>query len=256
MSPQFKITPDLNVYARVAKGFRPGGANLVLPGGGGTPTYNSDSLINYEAGIKASLLDRRLSLSTAAFWINWKDIQTTAKDAIGFNFLINGGRARSRGIEGEARWNADGLNLGANLSYVDAETSEAIPAVGAQRGDRLPYSPRWSGALTAGYEFPVAGDIRPTIGGGVRYTGSRQAYYSLPTPTNPGDLRLPGYTLFDLRAGLRLDRYEVSVFAQNITDKRAILSAQTEGANPITGLDARATIARPRTIGVTIGAGF
>lgn len=256
VSPQFKITPNFNVYARVAKGFRPGGANLVLPGGGGAPTYNSDTLINYEAGTKASLFDRRLNFSVAAFRIDWKDIQTTASDALGFKYLVNGGRARSQGVESEARWSANGLSLGANISYTDAKTREAIAAVGARAGDRLPYAPRWAGALTADYQVPVAGEIKPTIGGGIRYTSSRQAYYSLATATNPGDLRLPGYTLFDLRAGLRKGRYEVSVFAENVTDKHVILTAETEFANPINGQDARATIARPRTIGVTIGAGF
>ena len=96
VSPQYALSKDWNVYARVAKGFRPGGANLVLPGGGGTPTYHSDTLINYEIGTKASLFGRRLDVSLAAFWIDWDNIQTTAKDALGFNYLVNGGRARSK----------------------------------------------------------------------------------------------------------------------------------------------------------------
>lgn len=256
VSPQFKITPSWNVYARVAKGFRPGGANLVLPGSSGSPTYSSDTLINYEAGTKAALFDRRLTLSAAAFWIDWRNIQTTAKDAFGFNYLINGGRARSRGVEAEARWSARGLGVGANVSYVDAKLRDPIAAVGAQDGDRLPYNPRWSGAVTADYQLPTSGDLKPTIGGSIRRTGARQAYFSLPTATNPGDLRLGGFTFFDLRAGLRRGRYELTAFAENITDKHAILSAQTEFANPIDGFGARATIARPRTIGVTVGASF
>ncbi|MBY8824929.1 TonB-dependent receptor [Sphingomonas colocasiae] len=256
VSPQFKVTTDWNLYARIAKGFRPGGANLVLPGGGAPLTYGSDTLINYEAGTKASLFDRRLNLSIAAFAIDWKDIQTTAKDAVGFNYLINGGKARSRGIEMEARWSADGLTLAGNLSYTDTSLRDPIVAVGAQRGDRLPYSPRWAGALIADYVLETGGPLKPSIGAGLRYTGTRQAYYSLATAGNPGDLKLPGYMLVDLRAGLAFDRYQASLFVSNLTDKRAILSATTESANPLTGDGARAAIARPRTIGLLLGVNF
>jgi iron complex outermembrane receptor protein len=256
VAPQFKLTSDWNIYARVAKGFRPGGANLVLPAGGGSLTYGSDTLINYEAGTKAALFDRRLNLSLAAFSIDWKDIQTTAKDAVGFNYLINGGRARSRGVEAEARWSADGLTLAGNISYTDATLRDPVAAVGAQRGDRLPYSPRWAGALMVDYAVPTDGALKPSIGAGLRYTGARQAYYSLPTAGNPGNLELPGYLLLDLRAGLSFDRYQLSLFANNLTDKRAILSATTETANPFTGDGARASIARPRTIGILLGANF
>ena len=256
VSPQFKITPDWNLYGRVAKGFRPGGANLVLPGGGGPLTYGSDSLINYEIGTKASLLDRRATVSVAAFAIDWNDIQTTAKDAVGFNYLVNGGKATSRGVEAEARWSADGLTLSGNVSYTDTELRDAIAAVGAQKGDSLPYSPKWAGALEADYVVQTEGRLKPSIGAGLRYTGPRQAYFSLPTAGNPGDLRLAGYTLIDLRAGLAFDRYSLSLFATNVTDKRAILSASTEGANPFTGDGARATIVRPRAVGVLLSAGF
>ncbi len=256
VSPQFKVTPDLNLYARVAKGFRPGGGNLVAPGLGDiNPTYGSDTLLNYEVGVKAAALDRRLNLSIAAYNIDWKDIQTTGF-AGPFFYLLNGGKARSQGVEAEARWSADGLTVGGNISYIDAKTRDPIPGVGAQAGDALPYVPKWSGAVTADYEFPVAAEMIATIGGGLRYTGSRQAYYSLPTAQNPGDLELDGHVLLDLRAGLSHGPYELSIFAQNITDKRAITSVRTETANPFTGAGVRSTTARPRTVGLTIDVRF
>lgn len=256
VSPQYRISDDWNVYARVAKGFRPGGANLVLPGGGGNPTYSSDTLINYEVGTKLSALDRHLNLSLAAFWIDWRDIQTTAKDAMGFNYLLNGGKARSKGIEAEANWHAGGLTLGANLTYDHAKLKDAIPAVGALAGDRLPYTPSWAGAATADYEFATDGALVPSIGASVRHTGAQQAFYSQATPTNPADVKLPAYTFVDLRAGLRYDRWRLSVFVQNVADKRAVLSLDTQFVNPLTGDGARAAIARPRTIGATLDAKF
>lgn len=254
VAPQFKITPDTVLYARIAKGFRPGGTNLVPPGGAGVvgATYGSDSLINYEAGIKASLLDHRLGLDLSIYHIDWQDIQTTATLA-GFNYLLNGGKARSNGVEASARWHADGLTLAGNIAYNDAVTRDAMAAVGAVAGDRLPYSPRWSGSLSADYEFALSGSLSASLGGGLRSTSSRNAYYSA---SSPAQVVLPGYTLFDLRAGLRRGDYSLSVYVQNLTNKRALLLADTSNINPITQAGTNVVIARPRTIGLTFSAGF
>ncbi len=166
--------------------FHPAAAALV------NPTYGSDTLVNYEAGAKATLFDHRLEFSLAAFRIDWKDIQTTA-NASGFNYLVNGGRARSRGMESEAHWTEGRLTLGGNLSYIKATTLDSIAQVGAQSGDDLPYSPRWSGALTLDYAFPLNTDWGASMGASVRYTGERQAYYSLATASNPGNLELDAH---------------------------------------------------------------
>jgi outer membrane receptor protein involved in Fe transport len=254
VAPRFKITPDTIVYARVAKGFRPGGTNLVPPGAAGLvgATYGSDSLLNYEAGIKASLFDRKLGLDLSLYHIDWKDIQTTANLG-GFNYLLNGGRARSRGVEASARWSANGLSLSGNIAYNSAHTRDAMAAVGAVAGDRLPYSPRWSGALNADYEFPLGDSLSASFGGGLRYASTRNAYYSA---TIPAQVVLPAYTLFDLRASLRKGQYALSVYVQNLTNKRALLLADTTNINPLTQAGTNMVIARPRSMGVTLSAGF
>lgn len=254
VAPQFKITPDMVIYARVAKGFRPGGTNLVPPGGAGIvgATYASDSLLNYETGIKAALFDRRLAVDLSVYHIDWKDIQTTANLG-GFNYLLNGGKARSNGVEASARWHANGLSLAGNIAYNDATTRSAMPAVGAVAGDRLPYSPRWSGSLNADYDVPLGDGLVVMVGGGLRYSSSRNAYYSA---SLPAQVVLPGYTLFDLRGGLRKGKYSLSVYVQNVANKRGLLLADTTNINPLTNAGTNVVIARPRTIGLTLTAGF
>lgn len=257
ISPQWKLSPDSLLYARVAKGFRPGGMNFVPPGGAGivNPTYDSDTLMNYELGYKAAMLDKRLNLSVSAFLIDWSDIQTTARLA-GFLSLLNGGKARSEGLEGEVSWSSDGWLLSGNVSYMDATTRDAIPSVGALAGDRLPYVPRWSGALAADREFALGSDYSGYVGASLRVTGSQNPYYSQATGSNPANLSLDSYSLVDLRAGLRRGDYEVGLYASNVTDQHASVNLQTDMANPITGDQARATIVRPRTLGVTFSARF
>src|SRR3546814_1297949 len=54
VAPQFEVSDQATIYARVAKGFRPGGPNVLAPGAPPElATYGSDSLISYEIGVKA-----------------------------------------------------------------------------------------------------------------------------------------------------------------------------------------------------------
>ena len=58
---------------------------------GFSPSYVSDSIWSYEAGVKVRALDDRLSLDADGFWINWTNIQSLVY--IGqFNTDGNGGR--------------------------------------------------------------------------------------------------------------------------------------------------------------------
>ncbi len=79
VAPRFEVNDNTSIYARVAKGFRPGGPNVVPPGAPAeVQTYDSDSLISYEVGIKAQTADGRFSIDAALFHIDWKDIQLIA----------------------------------------------------------------------------------------------------------------------------------------------------------------------------------
>lgn len=65
----YKLDAQSSVYARVASGYRPGGPNGVLPTTSPTisPMFTSDSLWSYEAGYKAALLDRTLTVEGALY---------------------------------------------------------------------------------------------------------------------------------------------------------------------------------------------
>ena len=73
-----------------------------------------NSLISYEAGVKAQTADGRFSIDAALFHIDWKDIQliATVND---FNINTNGRQAKSDGAEITATARADrGLTLSLN----------------------------------------------------------------------------------------------------------------------------------------------
>src|SRR5262249_29983087 len=69
VSPRWHPTENTMVYARVAKGYRPGGPNALPPGITNVPLqFDADSLINYEAGVKSDLLDGALSLDADVYY--------------------------------------------------------------------------------------------------------------------------------------------------------------------------------------------
>jgi outer membrane receptor protein involved in Fe transport len=116
--------------------------------------------------------------------------------------------------------------------------------------------PKWAGALTADQQWTLDDGLTASLGASLRYTGSQRPYYSQATASNPAGLELDSFSLVDLRAGLRRGSYDVSLYVQNLLDEHAYLNLQTDAANPITGDGARATVARPRTVGLTFGVHF
>ena len=258
IAPRFEFGDDSAVYARIATGYRPGGPNVLPPGTPpGTPgSYESDTLTNYEVGVKGGWLDGTLSLEAAAFWLDWEDIQLFAVvNDIGIN--ANGGTAVSKGFEFAATFlPVDNLTLSLNGAWTDAYLEEDThPVVGGLDGDPLPWVPEWTTTMAADYEWPVAGDIMAWVGGDVSYTGERTAGFGQRDAT--GAIRdVPSYTTVDLRAGFDTGRWSVEAYAQNLTDERGITSLG--GYDPTVAPNGAATVGfiRPRTIGFTVGVEF
>lgn len=244
LTGRYRFSPDGMVYARYATGFRPGGPNFAVPG---LPaSFRSDSTENFEGGVKTKFLGGRGTIDVSAFYMRWKDILIQVSSG-GLSAYTNGGNARVYGFEGAVSLQpVDGLTLAGTVSYNNAKITEADPLAAASLGvgDPLPNNPRWSGSLSAEYRTPVGGEWQAVLGGIGKFVGQRHSALrsSLVLP----DYVLPGYALFDLRAGLESDRIDLSLFVRNVTDKRAQLSATTtSGINEV-------LVQRPRTIGASL----
>ncbi|QXQ08039.1 TonB-dependent receptor [Sphingosinicellaceae bacterium] len=258
VSAKYKLDSDNMIYARVASGYRPGGPNAVTPAliAAGVPAeFGPDKLTNYDIGYKASLLDRTLTLDLSAFYIDWKDIQILTNFG-GFTSAGNGGTARSYGFEASAAWKpVTGLNLSGNVAYTDATLTQAVPSVSGVDGDRLPSVPRWAGGLSADYDFPLSDTIGAYVGGGFHAIGARRSGFATGSPAIFSRPVMPGYTTVDLRAGVVLGGYSLSVYARNVGDKRG-LNFITSLNNNAYSAPYTASVIQPRTIGVSFVANF
>jgi hypothetical protein len=138
--------------------------------------------------------------------------------------------------------------LGANAAYTDARLTQNTPAsVGGMAGDRLPDSPFLSGGISASYQHPLSSAIVGFGGVDWHYTGNRLSEFAVGAPRQI----FPSYSMVDLRAGVRVKAYELTLYVKNAADSRGIseLSAETavNGANAYS-----ASVVTPRTVGLTL----
>ena len=274
VNPKFGINYQLTdndlVYATASKGFRAGGLNapssptacapdlaaLGLTGVGTPLTYQPDSVWSYEAGAKLKLFDNRLQVNSSAFYIDWKSPQVNVKLKCNATYTINGGDAVSKGGDIQARGKIFGFTLGASLSYTDARYTQAVilpgvsgaaPSVFAAKGEPLG-APTWQYSLTAEYDYKIYDRWDSYIIGDYQYSSPYQR------GSGPGDV---GYdpvivngsqTHFaDMRAGVRLQGSDVSLFVKNLTDSQDRLFQSHTIGSPMVN----SNTFRPREIGVT-----
>ena len=263
VAPKLKINDRASVYLRVAKGYRPGGPNVISPGApAGTPTsFDPDTTINYEAGFKGETADRSFALEVSGFHIDWKHIQLlTVVNNFGIN--INGASARSDGVEFLTTLRpTPGLVASFNGAYTKARLTGDAPAlVGGLRGDRLPYTPKYSISTNVDYGWSIGGEARASFGGSLRFLSKQNAGFDATYRSANGRQReLPSYATLDLRAGVDFGKFNIEAFARNLTNSYGL----TDFTPPLlSGLPtfpngaAGASAIRPRTIGASLSVSF
>ena len=246
-----------NVYFRAASGYRPGGPNAPAIDATGQPipdtprTFRSDSLWSYELGYKADLLDKRLNVEAALYTIRWSDLQQNV--ALGASTIVtNAGKARVNGAELTLNYRPDGAwNFNASLAYTAPQLTQDTSSLG-KAGARLPNTPRLAGSAGASYRFDLGGHAA-SAGLSLRRVGQRNAGFDEPGTSLP-NFSMPGYTLLDAQAGVDFGRFQLALFGRNLTDKRALLAADT--ALMAFGAPLRNTVVQPRTVGATLTATF
>jgi outer membrane receptor protein involved in Fe transport len=278
VTPRFVLNyqPDTDslYYASAAKGFRPGGINTTLPdacfaGTGVSPQaaaapFSSDSLWQYEIGTKDTLFDRRMTVSAAIYYIKWKNIQQFVYLACGLGIDYNTGEVTGKGGDLEIQWRPlDALTLGVTASYTDASFDDNVVLGTSDRivtaGDHLQASP-WNLDLTGEYVW-TAPEVKPYLRLDYQYATAQRSLIPYTDPANDpnADATLPGLPeirVLNLRAGLRFNGFDVSLFANNALNYHTPIFVSRDFNAPAYGLPNLDTnyFGRgyaPRTVGIT-----
>ncbi len=225
----WKPNPDTLLYVTIAKGYK-AGSFTVIPSilASQLDPVTQESILSYEAGFKASFAQRRVQLTGAAFYYDYKDKQLLNYVDTPFGRLpklINFPKSKVTGFELEATvYPVEGLRMSGGVTYLSSKVKED-PASGVvdPLGNRAPFvgqafpnTPKWQGVGDAEYSFPVGNDFTMFVGGTV--TARSRSY------ANFGELApfiIPSYALIDLRGGVESadGKWRAQLYGQNITDK-------------------------------------
>jgi iron complex outermembrane receptor protein len=174
----FAATDEINVYGRVARGFRAPSVQGRLLFGDSISVADTETVLSGEVGIKSLLLDDRLRANVSLYAYEIEDQQLTAVGGqANFNRLVNADRTDGRGFEVDLEaFVSQALTITASASYNFTEIDDPDLAIqpcgagctvldppGAQPGtvsidgNRLPHAPRWVANATARYAVPYRG---------------------------------------------------------------------------------------------------
>lgn len=270
------LTQDILLYGTVSTGYRSGGlqssSNPVA-----FRQYAPETVTNYEAGIRANLLDRRLFIGLTGYQMDYKDLQVSAiiVDPVQGPIPVttNAAKARIRGVELETRFSptpADHFsgyvsfldtkflsfpNAPDNLYSADTMYNIYGPALGYTvipsattdlSGNELPNAPRWSARVSYARDFTLAGGkLTPSVD---FYVQSR----TFADTANYSQSRNSSYTKTDLNLTYEFANQNVTLtaFVLNVEDKRLPQNVTTVWSSTTANYSA------PRTIGGRIGLSF
>lgn len=269
----WKPSDEVLVYANVAKGYKAGSFGNF--GGARDNAYapvTQEAVLTYEGGVKAQLLDRRLSLNGAVFFSDYTDKQIKSKKDSGppFGYLLalqNIPKSEIKGFELEATARpVSGLTIGGAATYLDSKIKNAIgpnglplatlipsfdsngnPVFPDSAGSPIPYTSKWT--LSGNFNYSTS------IGDGSDLFIGAQVMHRTKTNASIGNepiANIPGYTLVDLQAGVNFadSKYRVMVWGKNVFNEFYLTNRNFsfDGVSQFLGM--------PATYGVTLSAKF
>ena len=264
LNPKFTLSydfnPDLMAYGTVAKGFRPGNGNQPIPLSGPISClpdlmaigrtqfpsqYNPDSLWSYELGEKATLFDRRVSISSAIYFERWSKVQQNVALACGFSFIDNVGTADVKGGEVEISAKlTPSWTLSQSAGYTHAIFTASIPGTGVNPGDDLLHVPQYTAMTSLVFRRPINDSYALAArASNVLIAPSKVLTYALN--------EIPGYDIVNFRVGLDAPRWSTFIYVDNAADKRAFLDNIPNYFLNTPSLNRVATN-QPRTIGLAL----
>lgn len=228
----YQTPGDTLFYGRVSRGYKSGSfpTASVASGLGYTPV-TQESVTAYEVGIKAPIADRKLELTAAAFYYDYKDKQLRGRlpDPVfgTLEGLVQIPKSRVQGVELSILARpVDGLRISVGGTYIDTKIKQFVgfqpDATTADfAGQRFPFAPKLTAIADAEYEFPVASSVNAFFGVSATHNGKTSSTLAnSDTATIIRDARfdMRSYTLVDLRAGINVpdSNLRVGAFVRNV----------------------------------------
>ncbi len=287
----WQFAPSKLVYFNYSTGFRPGGYNRPLRIGRNpgvvvaAPSYNSETLTNFEVGIKTTW-NNIFRFNAAVYFEKWNNIQygVIISGAQGAGFTGNAGNAEVKGIEYDAELKLGKFTIASSGSFNDGKlkgnfcnfnadviagtisqlttcavgtpipgSSPEIPSVAAVDGTRLPRQPKFKGTTTIRYDTEIKSYSAYVQGAALYQTSATQ---NLNVDDNALLGNTPGFVSFDFSAGIKKGNWSLDLFLNNAFDKRGELTRNTFCSIQLCANSSRTFFIRPQFFGIRLGQRF
>jgi len=297
----WQFTPSKMIYANYSTGFRPGGYNrpLRIRAANGlpavvvaAPSFKSETLTNYELGIKTTW-NNIFRFNAAVYIEDWNNIQysVVVAGAQGAGYTGNAGKARVYGAEYDADLKLGKVTVSSSGAFNDAKlkgnfcnfvadrtalsivqlgscganqftnTNPPTPTLAAADGTRLPRQPKFKGTTSIRYDTDLS-DHKAYLQGAILYqTGATQDLNvadnnklacPLAAPSTVA-CSLKGFVSFDFSAGIKFSNFSVDLFIQNAFDKRGELTTNTFCSIAFCAKSSRTFAIKPQFFGIRFG---
>lgn len=264
---KYEFNSRAQTYFTWSRGYKGRGYDVEITADFAGQTAVKPETVNAcELGYKQQAFDGRLTLNTALFYAKYQNLQVQSTIAPNVSVPTNAGSSVSKGAEVEfsirpdSHWSINGgvTRLDAKFDAdriacaLPAQATPVTLAAGAAepvntcfrlgngtvqnvRDGILPNAPKWRGNVNLRYESDLPGGNFVGFAQ-LGLNSQSQVLFSL---EQDKALRQGGYTTFDASVGARTadDRYQLTVFVRNLTDKHYAVGMQrdnivTNAANP------------------------
>jgi iron complex outermembrane receptor protein len=219
------------LYSSVSRGYRGNGINAsILASIEATDdpdisaslnrvrTFDEETLINYELGLKASLLANTLQTRLALFYMDRDDQQVRgsllipqADGATSFvDYTSNAAEGENYGAEIEIDWLAsDALQLWANLGLLETEFDDYVNVFGEDLSGRSQaQAPQYQYSVGGRYNFPRGVFLRLEV------EGKDEFYFS-----DRHNEKSDSYDLLNASLGIEREHWNLILWGRNLGDE-------------------------------------
>ncbi|WP_104400142.1 TonB-dependent receptor [Vibrio penaeicida] len=236
----YRFNRDWSAYTSISAGYMPGGFNMMASNTDEEKNkFEPQQSLSYEIGTKGLLLDERLLMSAAVFYMDIKDIHAFSYSVIDNSFrTFNVEKAQSYGLEAEADFIInESWQLNAALGVTRAEYGSEFTNMFGQTievGNRIERTPSYS--LNIGGQYNHSSGVY----GRADLVNYGDMYFD-----SVNKLKEDGYSVVNLKVGYEMYAGELYAYVNNLADT----SYKTSGTvyphgGPII------TFGKPREVGI------
>ncbi len=250
---RYAVNDDVMLFATYSKGYRSGGFNgRVNSLEEARQPYDTETVDNYELGIKSEWMDNRLRLNANLFYMEYDDkqeeLQLPSDQGTGQKTVVtNASSATIYGAELDVQaFLSENLSVRGNLGYLDTEYDDFqytdINGTTVDLSDlEFRRAPDWTGTVDATYQWELAGG-NAWVRVAYHYIGEHFV-----NVTNSPELENDEQHLIDASINYSINNFTFSLFGRNLTDE----DGYTHGYD-VAGLWSYAATRPPRVWGAEL----